>query len=109
MSERRTELMDALFERLGTVAGSLLNEATQSNLDSLKRTLVEIDQLPQDEKEKLKEKDKTLDDALNKVGKAIMDAKWMPQGTAQILLALVGVLFIVEDILKELKRLQGIK
>ena len=39
----------------------------------------------------------------------IRDADHLPQGTARLLLAIVGALLLVEEILEEIKKLHGIK
>jgi hypothetical protein len=112
----------AMAEKQGTKGGRLegicsdLERALDpssietTNVVELVDTLMQkIHELPVGEKEKLKKKDAAFKKGLATLSASIQGADYMPQGTAKILLTMVGAMMAIEDILEELKALHGVK
>jgi hypothetical protein len=111
MSKRRTRkggALDDIFKELQTALDPASIPAP-AIIDRVEGVLRKLQDAPDDEKEKLKGKDALLTQALTGIQLLIQDADHMPQGTARILLTIVGALALVEEILKELKKLHGIE
>ncbi len=111
MAKRRTRKGGALDDILKELQAALdpASIPAPGIIDRVQSVLEKLQDAPEDEKEKLKAKNELLTKALKGLELLIQDADHLPQGTARLLLTIVGALQLIEEILKELKKLHGIE